>query len=68
MRLKPFADIRLEQMQVWPWPRPREREFFIDNLLVRIYYIIVMIMWTGLTPWEASSHLPFLPALLLFRV
>ena len=25
-----------------------EREFFIDNLLVRIHYIIVMIKWTGL--------------------
>ena len=29
-----------------------EREFFIDNLLVRIHYIIVMIRWTGLAPWE----------------
>ena len=29
-----------------------EREFFIDNLLVRIYLIIVMIRWTGLVPWE----------------
>ena len=30
----------------------REREFFIDNLLVRIYFIIEMIWWTGLAPWE----------------
>jgi len=30
----------------------REREFFIDNLLVRIHFIIVMIRWTGLAPWE----------------
>jgi len=30
----------------------RERDFFIDNLLVRIYYIIEMIEWTGLAPWE----------------
>jgi len=29
-----------------------EREFFIDNLLVRIHFIIVMIWWTGLAPWE----------------
>ena len=29
-----------------------EREFFIDNLLVRIHFIIVMIRWTGLAPWE----------------
>ena len=24
----------------------------IDNLLVRILFIIVMIRWTGLAPWE----------------
>jgi len=30
---------------------PAEREFFIDNLLVRIHFIIVMIRWTGLAPW-----------------
>jgi len=30
----------------------REREFFIDNLLVRVHFIIVMIRWTGLAPWE----------------
>ena len=29
-----------------------EREFFIDNLLVRIRFIIEMIWWTGLAPWE----------------
>jgi len=33
----------------------REREFFIDNLLVRIHFIIVMIWWTGLAPWELNS-------------
>jgi len=27
-----------------------EREFFIENLLVRIHFIIVMIRWTGLAP------------------
>ena len=27
-----------------------EGEFFIDNLLVRIHFIIVMITWTGLAP------------------
>ena len=32
-----------------------EREFFIDNLLVRINFIIVMIRWTGLAPWEFKS-------------
>jgi len=36
---------------------PREREFFIDNLLVRIHFIIEMIWWTGLAPWK--FELPF---------
>ena len=31
---------------------PAERAFVIDNLLVRIHFIIVMIRWTGLAPWE----------------
>ena len=29
-----------------------QREFFIDNLLGRIHFIIVMIRWTGLAPRE----------------
>ena len=28
----------------------RVREFFIDNLLVRIHFIIELIWWTGLAP------------------
>ena len=41
-----------------------ERDFFSDNLLVRINFIIVMIRWTGLAPWEfeflfqVALHLP----------
>jgi len=35
-----------------------QREFFIDNLLVRIHYIIVMIRWTGLAPWEFEFPFP----------
>ena len=41
-----------------------ERQFFIDNLLIRIHFIIVMVRWTGLAPWEfefpfqAALHLP----------
>ena len=27
-------------------------EFFIDNLLVRIHFIVEMLWWTGLAPWE----------------
>ena len=36
----------------------REREFFIANLLVRIHFIIVMIRWTGLAPWEFEFPFP----------
>jgi hypothetical protein len=34
------------------------REVFIDNLLVQILYIILMIRWTGLAPWEFEFPLP----------
>jgi len=34
-----------------------ERDLFIDSLLLRIHFIIVMIGWTGLTPWD--FELPF---------
>jgi len=33
-------------------PGRSEREFLIDNLLVQNHFIIVMIRWTGLAPWE----------------
>ena len=36
----------------------REREGFIDNLLVRTIFIIEMIWWTGLEPWEFEFSLP----------
>jgi len=32
--------------------RLSKRESFIDNLLVRLHFIIMMIRWTGLAPWE----------------
>ena len=32
--------------------------FFIDNLLVRIHFIIVMIRWTGLAPWGFEFPIP----------
>ena len=35
-----------------------EREFFTDNLLVRIHFIIVMIRRTGLAPWEFEFPFP----------
>ena len=36
----------------------RGREFFIDNLLARIPFIIEMIWWTGLAPWEFEFPFP----------
>jgi len=38
--------------------RASEIEFFIANLLVRIHFIIVMIRWTGLAPWEFEFPFP----------
>jgi len=37
---------------------PPARDFFVDNLLVRIHFIIVMIRWTGLAPWELEFPFP----------
>jgi hypothetical protein len=39
-------------------PEMREREFCIDNLLVGIHFVIVMIRWTGLAPWEHEYTIP----------
>ena len=36
----------------------REKEFFIDNILVRVHFIIVMIRWTGLASWECKFPFP----------
>ena len=38
--------------------RGTERELCIDYLLVRIHYIIVVIRWTGLAPWEFEFPFP----------
>ena len=34
------------------------REFLIENLPVRIHFIIEMIWWTGLAPWEFEFSSP----------
>ena len=39
----------------------RERELCIDNLLVRIHFIIEIIWWTGLAPWESEFPVPGSP-------
>ena len=38
--------------QTCPAAPDRQKELVIDNLLVRIHFVIVMIEWTGLAPWE----------------
>ena len=43
------------------WEAGLGRELFIDKLLVRIHFIIVMMRWTGLAPWEFKP--PFLGSL-----
>ena len=43
--------------RAWTSTPSSKREFLIENLLVRIHFIIVMIRWTGLAPWE--FELPF---------
>ena len=35
-----------------------QRELCIDNLLVRIHFIVVMSRWTGLVPWEFEFPFP----------
>ena len=35
-----------------------EREICIDNLLVRIHFIIVILSWTGLALWEFEFPFP----------
>ena len=38
----------LFDLQVPPHPK---RKSFVDHLLVRIHFFIVMMRWTGLAPW-----------------
>ena len=63
-----FEQLREHEELVSIPPRPalpllegllrREREFFIDNLQVRIHFIIEMIWWTGLAPWDFEFPFP----------
>ena len=47
----------------------REIEFFVDNLLVRVHFIIVMIRWTGHAPPQREFSLRmFLHANRLFQL
>jgi len=51
------ADVSDPAIVAMPITLP-ERDFFIDNLLVRIHFIIEMIWWTGLAPWEFEFPFP----------
>ena len=39
-------------------PLAMDYEFFTDDLLVRIHFIIVMMRWTGLAPWIFEFPFP----------
>jgi len=56
--LVPRACRKLIAMISQHGPCGAEREFFIDNLLVRIHFVIVMIRWTGLAPWKFEFPFP----------
>ena len=51
-------DPALAQLAWWVPQATPERGFFIANLLIRIHFIIVMIRWTGLAPWESGFPFP----------
>ena len=36
----------------------REKKFLIENLLVRIHFIVVVARWTGLAPWDFEFPFP----------
>ena len=38
--------------------RARPRQGTRDNLLIQIHFIIMMIRWTGLTPWVVKFPFP----------
>jgi len=50
---------RPEEEQVGPDHRPHlKRDLFIENILVRIHFIILIIRWTGRAPWEYEFPFP----------
>ena len=52
-------DLKNDELQYIFDPIPeREKELCIYNLLVRNHFIIVMIRWIGLAPWEFESPFP----------
>ena len=61
VRLLQIAVLDHGRLEVLLEQRPAcdiKREFFIYNLQVRIHFIMVMIRWTGLAPWEFAFSFP----------
>jgi len=59
-----LARALIRRTKVCTYPILHQSEFCIDDLLVRVHFIIVMMKWIGLAPWEVESlfqvalHLP----------
>jgi len=65
LKFEPFSELQTLRQAVarfgygkWAKIFFVEREFFVDNLLVRIHFIIVMIRWTGLALGEFEFPFP----------
>jgi len=59
LRYPPLVQVRKTRTFLSRYlPPALEREIFIDNLLVRMHFIIVMIRRTGLAPWEFEFPFP----------
>jgi len=59
-------DLSREESQRFFIETCQQVRFLIDNLLVRIHFIIVMSRWTGLAPWVFEFPFPgSLPSTLL---
>ena len=54
----PLSSGRVRSSCVMRLPALKERESFVHNLLVRIHFIIKMVRWTGLAPWEFEFPFP----------
>ena len=50
----------MKTIEAVPNLEENERELFIDNLLVRVHFIIVMMRWTDLTSWESEFPLNYM--------
>ena len=53
----PLAGVLKRARNAFNWSAP-ETDFFLDNLLVRIHFIVQMIWKTGLGPWEFEFPFP----------